>query len=39
MPLDWPVDVNYHEARAFCKWKGPSFRMGREGEFNVIKGE
>ena len=22
MPEDWPVDVNYHEAKAFCKWKG-----------------
>ena len=22
MPLDWPVDVNYHEAKAFCTWKG-----------------
>ena len=22
MPLDWPVDVNYHEAKAFCAWKG-----------------
>ena len=22
MPWDWLVDVNYHEAKAFCKWKG-----------------
>jgi hypothetical protein len=22
LPLDWPVDVNYHEAKAFCTWKG-----------------
>jgi len=22
MPLDWPVDVNYHEAKAFCNWLG-----------------
>jgi formylglycine-generating enzyme required for sulfatase activity len=21
MPWDWPVDVNYYEARAFCHWK------------------
>ncbi len=21
MPWDWPVDVNYHEAKAFCNWK------------------
>ncbi|WP_353662029.1 5-histidylcysteine sulfoxide synthase [Hydrogenimonas sp. SS33] len=22
MPMDWPVDVNYHEAKAFCAWLG-----------------
>ena len=21
MPWDWPVEVNYHEAKAFCEWK------------------
>ena len=21
MPRDWPVEVNYHEAKAFCEWK------------------
>ena len=21
MPWDWPVEVNYHEAKAFCHWK------------------
>ena len=21
MPWNWPVEVNYHEARAFCQWK------------------
>lgn len=21
MPWSWPVDVNYYEARAFCRWK------------------
>lgn len=21
MPWDWPVDANYHEAKAFCNWK------------------
>ena len=20
LPFDWPVDVNYHEAKAFCNW-------------------
>jgi 5-histidylcysteine sulfoxide synthase/putative 4-mercaptohistidine N1-methyltranferase len=22
MPWDWPVEVNYHEAKAFCNWQG-----------------
>lgn len=22
LPKDWPVDVNYHEAKAFCNWLG-----------------
>ena len=22
MPWDWPVEVNYHEAKAYCNWKG-----------------
>eukprot|EP00058_Branchiostoma_floridae_P017017 XP_002602505.1 hypothetical protein BRAFLDRAFT_127146 [Branchiostoma floridae] len=38
MPWDWPVVVNYHEARAFCAWKGPEFRMLTEAEFNMIQG-
>jgi 5-histidylcysteine sulfoxide synthase/putative 4-mercaptohistidine N1-methyltranferase len=21
MPWDWPVEINYHEAKAFCNWK------------------
>ncbi|MDM5272181.1 5-histidylcysteine sulfoxide synthase [Sulfurovum sp. zt1-1] len=21
LPLNWPVEVNFHEAEAFCKWK------------------
>lgn len=21
MPWDWPVDVNYYEAKAYCRWK------------------
>lgn len=39
MPLNWPVDVNYHEARAYCAWKGPNFRVIKESEFNIIRGE
>ncbi|KRX02689.1 C-type lectin fold [Pseudocohnilembus persalinus] len=39
MPLNWPVDVSAHEARAYCKWKGQQYRLIKEGEFNVIRGE
>lgn len=21
MPWSWPVDANYHEAKAFCAWR------------------
>lgn len=38
MPLSWPVDVNYHEAKAFCLWKGPEFRLLSEAEHNAIRG-
>lgn len=24
MPWNWPVEVNYHEAKAFCNWKAKS---------------
>jgi len=30
MQWDWPVDVNYHEAKAYCAWK--SERDGLEGK-------
>ena len=39
MPWDWPVDVNYLEAKAFCKWKGPEYRLLTEAEHNRIRGE
>lgn len=39
MPLNYPVEVSYHEASAYCKWKGPKFRLIRESEFNLIRGE
>lgn len=38
MPWAWPVDVNYHEARAFCQWKGPEYRLLVEAEHNVVRG-
>ncbi len=37
MPWDWPVEVNYHEAKAFCHWKsaqtGESIRLPTEDEW------
>ncbi|WNV03344.1 5-histidylcysteine sulfoxide synthase [Candidatus Methylospira mobilis] len=37
MPWDWPVEVNYHEARAWCNWKqaqtGASVRLPTEDEW------
>jgi putative 4-mercaptohistidine N1-methyltranferase len=27
MPWDWPVEVNYHEAKAFCNWKAATTRQ------------
>ncbi|XP_067679037.1 uncharacterized protein [Haliotis asinina] len=39
LPLDWPVEVNYHEAKAFCSWKGEDFRLPTEAEHNVMRGK
>lgn len=40
MPWDWPVDVNYHEAKAFCNWKaeqtGELVRLPTEDEWYRI---
>ncbi len=37
MPWDWPVEVNYHEASAFCNWKkastGLAVRLPTEDEW------
>ncbi|HRZ24669.1 MAG TPA: 5-histidylcysteine sulfoxide synthase [Candidatus Contendobacter sp.] len=27
MPWDWPVDVNYHEAKAYCAWQAERDRQ------------
>lgn len=27
MPWDWPVEVNYHEAKAFCNWKAETAKQ------------
>ncbi|MDP3636433.1 MAG: 5-histidylcysteine sulfoxide synthase [Azonexus sp.] len=37
MPWDWPVETNYHEAKAFCTWKacttGEAVRLPSEDEW------
>lgn len=37
MAWDWPVEVNFHEAKAFCEWKGEQtkqpIRMPTEDEW------
>jgi len=41
LPLDWPVDVNYHEAKAFCNFKaeqtGQSIRLPTENEWLAMR--
>ena len=39
MPLDWPVEINAHEAWAYCKWKGDEWRLLSEAEFTLIANE
>ena len=39
MPFDWPVDVNYHEAKAYCRWKGQEYRLPTEAEMHCIRGD
>ncbi|WP_413174464.1 5-histidylcysteine sulfoxide synthase [Anabaena azotica] len=34
LPLDWPVEVNYYEAIAYCSWKGEGTRLMTEAEWN-----
>jgi len=42
MPWDWPAEVNYHEAKAFCKWKGSfdgkEYRVPTEAEWHRFRG-
>lgn len=35
LPLDWPVEVNYYEAMAYCRWQGKDTRLMSEAEYNV----
>ncbi len=41
MPWDWPVDINYLEAKAFCQWKseqtGKNIRMPTEPEWHKLR--
>lgn len=36
LPLAWPVEVNYYEARAYCRWKGSSNRLITEAEWTCL---
>jgi 5-histidylcysteine sulfoxide synthase len=33
LPFSWPVEVNYYEATAFCKWRGDNIRLMGEAEW------
>ena len=35
LPLDWPVEVNHHEAMAYCRWQGKDIRLMTEAEWNI----
>lgn len=35
LPFDWPVEVNHHEAMAYCRWKGKQFRLISEAEYHL----
>ncbi len=41
MPWDWPVEVNYLEAKAFCNWKTQDsnlpIRLPTEGEWTLLR--
>ncbi|NQV70172.1 MAG: 5-histidylcysteine sulfoxide synthase [Pseudohongiella sp.] len=43
MPWDWPVDVNYLEANAFCQWKsektGRKIRLPTEAQWYCLREE
>jgi 5-histidylcysteine sulfoxide synthase/putative 4-mercaptohistidine N1-methyltranferase len=40
MPWNWPVEVNFHEAKAFCNWKarvtGHAVRLPTEDEWHRV---
>jgi 5-histidylcysteine sulfoxide synthase/putative 4-mercaptohistidine N1-methyltranferase len=41
MPWDWPVETNFHEAKAFCNWMarqtGQPYRLPTEDEWQAIR--
>ena len=41
MPWDWPVETNFHEAKAFCNWMarqtGRPYRLPTEDEWHAIR--
>ncbi len=41
LPLDWPAEVNYLEAKAFCNWKaeqtGKHIRLPTEAEWQLLR--
>ncbi|WP_186410265.1 5-histidylcysteine sulfoxide synthase, partial [Candidatus Propionivibrio aalborgensis] len=40
MPWDWPVETNYHEAKAFCNWKAHAsspVRLPTEDEWQALR--
>lgn len=41
MPWDWPVEVNYHEAKAYCAWRaeqeGGTYRLLSEAEHHALR--
>ena len=36
MPWDWPVEVNYLEAKAYCRWKGSQYSLVTEDQFTFL---
>ncbi|MBD3584425.1 5-histidylcysteine sulfoxide synthase [Salinimonas sp. HHU 13199] len=41
LPLSWPADVNYHEAKAYCHWlsekQGKPIRLPTENEWQRLR--
>jgi 5-histidylcysteine sulfoxide synthase len=35
MPFDFPVEVNHHEAIAYCRWQGQHTRLITEAEYHL----